>query len=178
MNEIIEFTYRPKTEPKRVVPTLAALLIASSALVVLSVTSPLYKGVISLFAVIGITASLYLFTRYCAGDYIYSVARDSLGQAVFTVSRVIGKRSSLMCCMHLTNFVSINAISSADYKKRVSARGVKKYNFHPSFAPDSFYLISVKSVTEESEIIVDITEEVRLRLIESVQIAKSTEPEE
>ena len=178
MNEIIEFTYRPKTEVKRVVPTLSVLIVLSAILVVLSVTLPLYKGLVSLAAVIGITASMYFFLRYAAGDYVYSVTFDGVGQAVFTVVKAVGKRSSTMCCLHLSNFVSVQRVESAEYKSKRNNYKAERYNFHPSFSPDAFYLIKSESGGTQCEVIVDITEDVAKRLMEYAAIAKETEPEE
>ena len=178
MNEIIEFTYRPKTDAKRVVPTLVTLAFLSAVLVVLSVTVPLYKGLVSLAAVVGITASMYMFLRYAVGDYVYSVTFDGVGQAVFTVVKVVGKRSSTMCCLHLSNFVSVERISSADHKNRKTDYKAQRFNFYPSFSPEAFYLIKSESRGVLSEVIVDITEDVAKRLMEYAAIAKETEPEE
>ena len=178
MNEILEFTYRPKTEAKRIVPILVTLIVISAVLVVLSVTAPLYKGLIILAAVAGITASMYFFLRYAAGDFVYSVTFDSVGQAVFTVVKVVGKRSSTMCYLHLSNFKSVEKMKSADYKKSKKYYKAQRFNFCPSFAPESFYMIKSESRGMRTEVIVDVTEEVAVRLMEYAQIAKDTEPEE
>ena len=178
MNEILEFTYRPKTDAKRVVPTISVLAALSAVLVVLSVSLPLYKGLVSLAAVVGITASMYLFLRYAAGDFVYSVTFDGVGQAVFTVVKVVGKRSSTMCCLHLSNFVSVQRVESAEYKRSKKDYKAQRFNFCPSFATEAFYLIKSESLGEKSEVAVDITEEVAKRLMEYAAIAKATEAEE
>lgn len=174
--KIIEFTFRPKTEPKKIMPTLVALIIVSAFLVVLSVTAPLYRGLISLAAVIGITISLYLFIRYSAGDYVYAVGFDGEGHAVFTVVRTVGKRASTMCCLHLTNFRYIKKMTREELRQYKADKDIKKYNFCPNFSPDTVWLIRSEDRSDKNEILVEITDEVMNRLLEYSRIAKETEP--
>ena len=64
------------------------------------------------------------------------------------------------------------------YKKRKTDYKTQRFNFHPSFSPEAFYLIKSESVGEKTEVAVDITEEVAKRLMEYAAIAKATEAEE
>ena len=65
MNDrIIPFTYNIKSDKKRAFPLFFAVLAVTLAVVVLSVISPKYQGVISLVAVVGLTASVLIYQRY------------------------------------------------------------------------------------------------------------------
>jgi len=175
---IIEFTYRPKTESRRIMPTVLTLAAVSAVLVVLSIVAPVYRGLISLAAVIGICVSMYLFLRYCAGDFVYSVTEDTEGEAILTVMRVIGKRASTVFMMHLSEISEIKIMSEAEKSKHAPAPDAKKYNFCPSYSPERVCLIKFSSRTERCECFIECTDEVAARLREYALYAKETEREE
>ena len=175
---IIEFTYRPKTESRRIMPTVLTLAAVSAVLVVLSITAPLYRGLISLAAVIGICISMYLFLRYSAGDFIYSVSSDTEGNAVFTVVRVIGKRMSTMLVMPVSEITEVKILTAAEKSQHAPAPDAKKYNFCPNFSPQSVCLIKSASRTERREVTIECTDAVAARLSEYSRFAKETESEE
>ena len=58
--ELLDFTYRPRTRVREARLVMLGMLIISALLVIASVISPKYKGVISLFAVIALVGVVIL----------------------------------------------------------------------------------------------------------------------
>ncbi len=175
---LIEFTYRPKTEAKRILPTVLTLAGASAVLVVLSVTAPAFRGLISLAAVIGITVSMYLFLRYAANDFVYSVTHGGEGEMLFVVARVIGKRTSVMCSFRIAEIINVEAFTKAEKSQHAPARDAQKFNFCPNFSPEVVYLIKTASPSGKLEVMIECTDEVAARLRDYAAAARAAESDE
>ncbi len=169
--KIVDFTYRPITEKKRAFPCLFALLAIAAALVILSAILLRYRGIVSLFAVIFLTAALYVFTRYILAEYTYSVVTDSEGISYFAVTRITGKRVSTLCSFRMSEITSIDKIEEGK-TRHAPASKAQKYNFIPDFSIKEYYLIKTSSGTLNMEISIKGTDELAARLLEYAKIAK------
>lgn len=176
-DKIIEFTYRPVTQKKRAYPLFFTLLIISGALVVLSVQLSVAKGLVSLGAVIGLTAAMFVFIRYILVEYAYSVTRGADDEAVFVVTRTTGKRISTMCCVRMAELVSVEMLDKEKKKQHTPDPKALKYNFAPSMSPETVYLIKTASRTARCEIIIEGTNELAARLLEYSSYAKADDKE-
>ena len=108
MNDsIIPFSYRKLADKRRAMPAFFALVAVSAILVVVSMSIKRYAGLVSLLAVIGLTASMLFYVRYITSDYTYSVGEGSDGKAFLIFTRIIGKRQSVMGCIPLSSIKSI-----------------------------------------------------------------------
>ncbi len=178
-NGIIDFTFRPKTDGKRPLPTVLLIAALSAVLIVVSANIPMYKGVVSLVALVGICASLYLAMRYIMSDFIYSVySADERTPASLMIYRAMGRRESLMYRIDLSDIREIRLVNKNDKTAHATNRNTVKLNFHPSFNPDSYYLLIAKTADSEIEVKLDITPEVRERLLSYAEIARTMEREE
>lgn len=174
-DKIIEFTYRPITEKKRAYPLFFTLLIISGVLVLLSVQLTVAKGLISLAAVIGLTAAMFVFIRYVLAEFAYSVTCGADGEAVFVVTRTTGKRVSTMCCVRMAELSSVEKLTKEQQKQHAPDPKALKYNFAPSMSPEVVYLIKTSSRTSKCEIIIEGTDELAARLLEYSSYAKEDE---
>ena len=114
-DKIIPFTYNIKSDKQRAFPLFFSVLIISIAVVVLSVISPKYQGVISLVAVIGLTASVLIYQRYITADYGYVVTEGENGAALVFTKRV-GNRQSTMAYLPLYSVISIQKFTKEGHK--------------------------------------------------------------
>ena len=173
-NGIIEFTFRPKTDGKRPLPTVLLIAALSAVLMVVSANIPMYKGVVSLGAVVGICASLYLAMRYIMSDLIYTVyGSGEQTPAQLMIYRAMGRRESLMYRLDLADIKDIKVINKSDKTAHAPTRGATKLNFCPNFNPDSYYLLIAKSTDVDIEMKLEITPEVRTRLLAYAEIARN-----
>lgn len=170
--KIIPFTYNIKSDKKRAFPLFFALLAISFAIVILSVISLKYRGVISLAAVIGLTASVLVYQRYVTADYGYVVTEgaDSLAALLFT--KRVGKRVSTMAYLPLYSIISVQKFTKEQLKQHKTQKGVRKYNFAPTLSPDFVYVISSRTGEAEFEIVIECIPEVADRIWEYAAYAK------
>ena len=176
-DRIIPFTYNIKADKRRAYPLFFTVLFISGILVVLSVTAPSYRGLISLGAVVGLTAAVMIYQRYITSDYGYVVTDGGEDGAVFLVTKRVGKRISTMVYLPLYAVTSIQKFTNTELKQRKSAKVTKRYNFAPTFGADVVYMISARTPNGEFEIILECIDEVAARLSEYAQYAKEDEIE-
>ena len=174
---IIEFTYRPVLNKKPAVTMLFGFLAVSALLVVASVISPYYKGVISLFAVFGLCASVLVYTKYIVCEYAYVVAYDNGDNPVFIITRRTGKSVTTLCHILLSEITDIEKETREQRRKHVTPNGMKKYNFAPNLFPADTYRIKAKSRYNSAEFVIEGNDEMAARLLEYSALARQHEDE-
>ena len=174
-DKILEFTYRPIADKKKAFPLLFVLLGVSLSLVILSMQINLYKGVISLLAMVGIIASTYIYVKYISSEYIYSVMINDNDEAMFLINKVIGKRSSLMCSFYLCDVISVQKFTKETKKEYVADPRANKYNFIVTFMKDDFYLVKTSSPLAKCEIKLECSDEVAKRILDYAALSKTEE---
>lgn len=171
---MMDFTYRPKSDKKGAIIVMSALLVFSLGIVVASVVSPNYKGVISLLAVIALMVCVYIFVRYITSDYAYAVINTDTETPMLIVTRTVGKRTSTLSAIALSSVYAIEEVKGEPRREKYE----RKYNFCQSFSPKLAYILRVKTRYESFTAHLEISEEVAKRLLEYIEIAKANESEE
>ena len=178
MNEnILPFSYRRLADKRRAFPLFFILIGVSAALVVASMISPKYKGVISLVSICTMTAAVMVYVRYIVSDYTYSVREGENKQSFLIFTKIVGKRQSMMGCIPLYSIKSIEKFTKDELKNEKVPKGVHKYNFAPSFAPDIVYVIKAQTRTVNYFVVIEGTDELRDRLLEYSRYALLDEAE-
>ena len=172
MGEILEFSYRPSADKKKVFPVFFTLLALSGVLFILSATLDKYKGVIGLLSLIGISICMYLYLKYISAILVYSVMINSNNEAVFLVNKMIGKRSSLMFSAYLSDIIYIQKFTKDGENTYSPDKTMQKFNFTVTYGCREFYVLRAKGVSYSADVFLECTEEVAKRLIEYSQIAK------
>lgn len=176
---ILEFSFRPVQDKRRAMPLFFGVLAASAVLVALATFLPRYRGVVSFLAMIGLCASVLIFTRYYIADFVYSTVLGSDGEAYFVITRITGKRESAMCTLRFSEIVSVKYYDAEAAKSYKPDPVSKKYNFVPDFSPKSFYLITASSTgVGKSEIMISGTPELAKRIEEYAAIARERKENE
>ncbi len=174
--ELLDFTYRPKTKVREARLVMLGALIISALLVIASVISPKYKGIISLFAVIALVCVVYIYTRYLAPQYAYAVMTSGEGEALLVITKNVGKSLSTLAMIRLYEITSVERVT--DEAGKAAARDERKYNFCPSMTPDEVYAVRSSDRYEKRLMLLEINEAVAKRLSEYAKIAKESEPDE
>ncbi|MBQ3015757.1 MAG: hypothetical protein IJD79_03145 [Clostridia bacterium] len=174
-DRIIPFTYNVKANKQRAFPLFFTVLLVSSVLVVLSMMVEKYSGLVSLGAVVGLTASVMIYQRYITSDYGYVVTDGGEDNAVFLVTKRIGKRSSTMAYLPLYAVTSIQKFTKEELKQHKSDKTAKRYNFAPTFGPDFVYIVFAKTPNGDFELVLECIPEVADRLLEYSRYAKEDE---
>ncbi len=171
--KIDELQFTPNADKKKVFPVFFITLAISGVLVILSVKLPLYQGIISFLAVVGISIALYFYSRYIASYFTYSVIINSNGEAVFLVNKIAGKRSSLMFMSYLFEMQSIEKLSKKGENRYLPAKEAKKYNFTATYGIEEFYVLKFNTQGLISEVSIECTDELANKLSGYIQIAKA-----
>ncbi len=135
------------------------LLGAAAMIMVAYFTSPLYKGIIGLFAVAAICAAVLIYTKYIGVEYYYDITTDSAGAPVFVVRQIIGKRQTTLCRVDLHNIVKTESLAREEKSKRKRAAGYKKYVYLPTLSPENSLLITLNAPEERAEIFIEAPRE-------------------
>lgn len=167
MNEkIIPFNYRRLADKRRAFPVFFALVGISVVLVIASMITPKYPGVISLVSICTLTASVLIYIRYVVSDYTYSVSEGENHRSFLIFTKLVGKRQSMMGCVPLHAIKSVEKFTKAELKKQKVEKGVHKYNFAPTFSPDEVYVIKAETSSMKYYVIIEGTEDLASRLLE------------
>ena len=170
---IYEFTFRPIAKKGKASVVFFGALAIAAVLVIASVISPLYKGLISLAAVALMCSSLYIFQRYLSGEYAYVVAYGSEEEPIFIVTKTVGKRVSTLGNFYLADIISVDKEGKGERGAHKTAAGVIKYNYNPSLMPDTTYRLTLKSRWISAEIVLEGSDEFASRLREYASIARA-----
>lgn len=178
MNEnIIPFSYRRLADKRRAFPVFFILIGISAVLVVASMVATKYSGLVSLASICTMTAALMIYVRYIVSDYTYSVREGENNQSFLIFTKIVGKRQSMMGCIPLYAIKSIEKFTKEGLKQEKIDKGVHKYNFAPSFAPDEIYVIKAQTRTLKYFVVIEGTDELRDRLLEYSRYALLDEAE-
>ena len=178
MNEnIIPFSYRRLADKRRAFPALFTLIGVSAVLVIASMITPKYSGVVSLVSICTMTAAVMIYVRYVVSDYTYSVREGENHQSYLIFTKVVGKRQSMMGCIPLYAIKSIEKFTNDELKQQKIDKGTHKYNFAPSFAPDAVYVIKAKTRTVSYFVVIEGTDELRDRILDYTKYALLDEAE-
>ena len=171
-DRIIPFTYRPIAKKKNAYPLFFTLLSVSLALVILSMQLEHYAGVVSVFAVVGLTAAVLVYLRYIGGDYVYNVTVGSEGEAYFVIDKVVGKKITTMCVVKLESIIRIQMFTKNSENKYVPDKTVKRHNYAPSFSPDEFAVMYTAGIDGRAEVVLECSKEFADRLMLYSEYAK------
>ena len=174
--ELLDFTYRPKTRVREGRLVMLGLLIISALLVIASVISPKYKGVISLFAVFALVGVIFVYTRYLAPQYAYAVMTSGEGEALLVVTKNVGKSLSTLAMIRLYEITDVTPVLSEGDKEPL--RGERKYNFCPSMKPEQIWAVRSADRYEKRLFLLEVNEQVAKRISDYAKLAKETEPDE
>lgn len=163
---ISELSVSPRPANRSASITFGALLFSAAISTVLYLTAERFRGVIGLLTVAFITAAVLVYTRYISVKYYYDVTFDSSSRAVFTVRQVIGKRISTLCCIHLFSISRVEYESREERRAHKIPYGVRKYNYTPTLIPEDTIRIYSETRTERSEIVIEGSYELLLKLRE------------
>ena len=160
-----EFSARAKSSNNNARVAFFVLLAASTLTFVAYFISPSYKGIIGLFGIALITASVLIFTKYVSCEYYYDVTWDTDGTPVFVVRQIIGKRQSTLCRIALSDIVGAKMESVSERRAHKTPVGYRKYTYFPTLIPAGSCRLTVSNRYEKAEILVEVNEEFKNLLL-------------
>lgn len=176
---IKEITVHPKPKNKNAVIAFSVSFLLSAACFVIYSLVDRYKGVIALFGVGLLVCAILFYTKYISVEFYYDVTFDSEGTPIFVVRQLIGKRQTTLCRVELASIYKIEHESAKERSEHKTEAGFVKYVYAPTLFPKESYRITARSRYENSEIIIECSEEFKeLILNYAVEARKNSDPEE
>lgn len=150
-------TPKPQTPTaKRLFYTL--LLLALTTIAVASFATR-YRGIIGFCTVLLVTAMLFVFNGYMAGEFRYEVFFDRSGTACFLVMKTVGKKRTTLISFELADIKKVSYETPEEQKAHKRPYGVKKYAYCPTLGNVPRIRLSVATRYESAEVLLEGGEE-------------------
>ena len=143
------------------------LLGTSMLLALAAIISPVFSGIIWLFALISVTATIYVYNRYVGAEYGYTVS-DDYGSRLLIIDMRIGKTVRTMARLELNSLTEVRRMTGKEYREYKCEKGVMKYPYFPTMRPDEVYLVSIRSEHENADIFIEVDENFAAVLLSSI----------
>lgn len=156
---IREFSAKAKPTNKMANMAFAACTSVGFALVLTSMLVENYRGIISLFGVLGFAAAVAIYSRYVSAVYYYDITFDSEGTPLFVVRQLIGKRETTLCRIALCEIQKIEQQTRKQSAEHKTPYTYRKYSYLPTLMPSLSYRITSVSRYEKAEIIIEASGE-------------------
>ncbi len=152
-------TVRAKPASKIAHKLSAGLLIAAALLFATRFFIDRFVGIIDIFTIACITASVFLYTKYISSSYIYETMITDDGEPLFLVKRITGKKETTLCRVGFCEILSIKSETREEFKKHKTPPGVLKYLYTPTLFPQKIYRIQTRSAYERAEVVIECSDE-------------------
>ena len=152
-----ELSYVAKAKNNAAKYVLLGLIVTSMIFVIASNLATNFSGVLWVFALGFITATIYVYNKNVGSEYCYSVTNEG-GRPTFLVSMKVGKTTKIMARIDLWSISEIKRFSRKEYRAYKSDKGVIRYSYHPTMFADEVYFILVRSEHENADIVIEADE--------------------
>ena len=156
---IRDFSIHAKPASGRAKLVFTALMLTAAAVVVVSMFLESYRGVIGMLGMFIVVAATWVYTRHVAADYYYDLITYAGDEPTLIVRQIIGKRQSTLSRVYLADIVSAEMEDAAARRAHKTEKGVRKYVYTPTMSPERTCRLTVRSRSEHSEIVLELTDE-------------------
>ncbi len=170
---IKELSVRAKPQNRKAHTISAACLLVAAVLFATRFVIDRYQGILDLFMIGFITASVFLYTKYVAPVYYYETMISEDGEPLFIVKRVTGKRPVTLSRISFAEILSVKPETKSEFKNHKTPRGTVKYLYTPSLFPEKVYRIEMRSAYERAEMVIEISDEFASLISEWARDARS-----
>ena len=139
--------------------SLAVSALGAIAYLVLRALGVEKSGLLGFIPLVGIIVTVFFYNKYISGTFSYDVTFDSEGYAIFVVRQTVGKRSSTLCRIGLSEIYSVKRESAEERRSHKTPTDHRRYVYLPTLIPDVSYRITTRSRYERSEILIECSEE-------------------
>ena len=175
---ISEFSVKPKPKNNNAKILAIVLLGLSVAVFAVSWFIDSYRGIVGLVAAIFLVSAILIYTKYIAPEYSYDVVIDHRGLPLFVVRQITGKRITTLCRVDLYALRKIEPESGKEARAHKTPIGMRKFIYTPTLFPPSVYRMTVESREENSEIVIEVSDEYAALLWQYATEARSMVTEE
>ncbi|MBO5907796.1 MAG: hypothetical protein J6Q85_06575 [Clostridia bacterium] len=167
-----EFSTKASPQNSNAKTVFFVLMALSAVFTLFYLLADRYKGLLGLAVMIFLVSAVYIYTRYVGVQYYYDLTHDNTGEAVFVVRRQVGKSSSTLARLGLSEISSVKRENRAEAKAHKTPYGYRKYFYTPTLMPSETVRLTVISPYESSEVIIEATEEYEKQLTRYIKEAR------
>ena len=153
-----EKVYLAKPKNKTSKSVFLGLLGTSMIFVLLAMLTSKYSGIVWIFALGFITATIYIYNRFVGSEYRYAITNDG-GRPSFTVGMQMGNTARVMARVDLSSIVEVRGMNRSEYRAHKCDKGVMKYPYYPTMFSDEVYLVAIRSDYESADIFIEADDE-------------------
>ena len=153
-----EMVYTAKPQNKTSKSVFLGLLGTSMLLVLAAMIIPKYTGIVWMFALGFITATIYVYNRFVGSVYRYEINNEG-GRPSFAVAMQMGNTARTMARVDLSSIIEVKRMSRAEYRAHKCDKGSLKYPYFPTMFAPEVYLVAIRSEFENADIFIEASEE-------------------
>lgn len=174
---IKEFSVHPKPSNKKSKIFFLISFLISALGILLYLMMDMYKGIVGIFAILMLTTSILIYTKFIAVELYYDITFDTNETPIFVVRQLTGKRQTTLCRINLADINSVRHESREEYKRHKTPKGVRRYIYAPTLFPKEVYRVFGKNRYESYELIIECSSDFADLLLEYAKEAKLLESE-
>jgi hypothetical protein len=160
---IDEAFYSAKSKNRAARSVFLGLLGTSMLFALAAIITPKFSGIVWFFALVSITATIYVYNRYVGAEYGYTLSNDC-GSRLLIIDMRIGKTVRTMARLELHSLTEVRRMTGKEYRSYKCEKGVMKYPYFPTMRPDEVYLVSFRSDYESIDVFIEADENFILAL--------------
>lgn len=168
---ITPFSIIPKAQNKLAKYVMTSCFCSCFICVVVSMMLEKYKGLADIAALAFATAGIFFYNKYIYTTYAYEVVFDTDGTPVFVVRHTGRKSLATLCRIELSSIVDVKLLSKEERRDLPVDRTIPRYVYCPTMCPDAVYMIKMRSLSENADVFVELTDEAASLLMQYARIA-------
>lgn len=154
---ISDFSVRVRPKNKNGVIVFLSALTVGAFLFVFSTTLESYRGIVGLAALVFIVYALYAFTKYVSPEYYYDITSGD--EPMLVVRQAVGKRSTTMCRILLSDITCVKYETSAERTAHKTPADYRKCVYTLTLGVQNTVRITVNSEYEKCEVVLEASDE-------------------
>lgn len=169
---ISEFSVSPKPQNNVAKLLMLTMFFLTAIIFVTSSIIEKYRGVVSSFGLITLTAALLIYTKYISVKYYYEIMIDDDDTPLFLVRQTVGKRTSTLCRVELATVIRVEREDKAKCSAHKIPKGTYLYRYLPTMAPSYVIRLYISGYSAKSEILIEGNEDFSNLLSDYAKIAR------
>ncbi len=156
---IKEITVNPKPRNNKAKLFFTVGMIITALSFILYCTMDKYRGIVGVIAIMAVSISVLIYTKFVAVDFYYDVTFDSDDAPIFVVRQITGRRQTTLCRIDIADIYDIKHETAAERKAHKRKNGTKLYVYAPTLLPEDSYRVVAKNRYDSFEMIIECDEE-------------------
>jgi len=155
---MVEYSVQVKPQNRNAVYLCLGVTVLAAVAFYISTRLEVYRGIFQFLALLLLTTTVLIYTQYVTAVYLFDVFETDDGTPLFTVRRLIGKRTTTLARFSLYEIFNVQKTQPKDRMKNKREKGRFKYVYAASLFADALYRIQIDG-TEKADVYIELNEE-------------------